>query len=85
AIQHTLAVCLDVETERTGLRSGTSSKPVLKLPHWKRVWVAFGSSSFQNGLEIYDMERLTFSLRLTADKCKEYWGKWNVSVNQRNP
>lgn len=30
--------------------------------------------------EIYEMERLTFSLRLSTDKCKKLWGKWNSYI-----
>lgn len=33
--------------------------------------------------EIYDMERLTFSLRLAAEKCKNYWEKWDRYMRKR--
>lgn len=32
--------------------------------------------------EIYDMERLTFSIRLSSDKCQQYWKKWDIYMNQ---
>lgn len=27
--------------------------------------------------EIYEMERLTFSIRLSTDKCQHFWKKWD--------
>lgn len=38
---------------------------------------------FQIITEIHEMERLTFSIRLASDKCKNHWRKWD-SYMKRN-
>ncbi len=44
-------------------------------PPTKREWIAIVQG-------MYDMEKLTFSLRLSKDKFHRYWSKWLLHVSE---